>query len=203
MGGSYRVAVVGATGAVGQQMVACLEERRFPVAQLLPLASERSLGKKVTFLGKEIPVEVLNKDSFNGVEIALFSAGGSISKEFGPLAAAAGLICFNVAGELAPIHHAASAARFERTMLGHFVTQRRYVKHLAGFGYYRTGQRAMAGSTMVRRDMCLDMIGLCDLLQSVADVAFLSTRGFLAYLAQRLGLGFAQTVRGRWLAAVV
>jgi aspartate-semialdehyde dehydrogenase len=92
MGGSYRVAVVGATGAVGQQMVACLEERRFPVAQLFPLASERSLGKKVTFLGKEIQVEVLTKDSFKDIDIALFSAGGSISKEYGPIAAAAGAV---------------------------------------------------------------------------------------------------------------
>jgi aspartate-semialdehyde dehydrogenase len=92
MGGTYRVAVVGATGAVGQQMVACLEERNFPVGRLVPLASERSLGKKVIFLGKEIPVEVLNQDSFDGVEIALFSAGGGISKEFGPIAARAGAV---------------------------------------------------------------------------------------------------------------
>jgi aspartate-semialdehyde dehydrogenase len=92
MGGTYKVAVVGATGAVGQQMVACLEERRFPVARLVPLASERSVGKKVTFLGKEIPVEVLTKDSFDGVEIALFSAGGSISKDFAPIAAQAGAV---------------------------------------------------------------------------------------------------------------
>ena len=92
MGGSYKVAVVGVTGAVGQQMVACLEERRFPVSQLFPLASERSLGKKVTFLGKEIPVEVLSEDSFDGVEIALFSAGGGISKEYGPIAARAGAV---------------------------------------------------------------------------------------------------------------
>ncbi len=90
--GSYKVAVVGATGVVGQQMVACLEERRFPVARLVPLASERSVGKKVTFLGKEIPVELLTKDSFDGVEIALFSAGGGISKEFGPIAARAGAV---------------------------------------------------------------------------------------------------------------
>ena len=90
--GSYRVAVVGATGAVGQQMVACLEERRFPVSQLFPLASERSLGKTVTFLGKEITVEVLSEDSFDGVEIALFSAGGGISKEYGPIAARAGAV---------------------------------------------------------------------------------------------------------------
>ena len=92
MSGSYRVAVVGATGAVGQQMVACLEERRFPVAQLFPLASERSIGKKVTFLGKEIQVEVLDKNSFKDIDIALFSAGGSISKEYGPIAAAAGAV---------------------------------------------------------------------------------------------------------------
>ncbi|MGO8760413.1 MAG: aspartate-semialdehyde dehydrogenase [Desulfobaccales bacterium] len=92
MGGTYKVAVVGATGAVGQQMVACLEERRFPVARLVPLASERSMGKTVTFLGKEIPVEVLTQDSFDGVEIALFSAGGGISKEYGPIAARAGAV---------------------------------------------------------------------------------------------------------------
>jgi aspartate-semialdehyde dehydrogenase len=83
---------VGATGAVGQQMVACLEERRFPVSQLFPLASERSLGKQVTFLGKEITVGVLSKDSFDGVDIALFSAGGGISKEYGPIAARAGAV---------------------------------------------------------------------------------------------------------------
>ena len=92
MGGTYRVAVVGATGAVGQQMVACLAERNFPVAHLVPLASERSVGKTVTFLGKEIPVEELTKDSFDGVEIALFSAGGGISKEYGPIAARAGAV---------------------------------------------------------------------------------------------------------------
>ncbi|MBU4353738.1 MAG: aspartate-semialdehyde dehydrogenase [Desulfobacterales bacterium] len=92
MGGTYRVAVVGVTGAVGQQMVACLEERNFPVGRLVPLASERSLGKTVTFLGKEISVGVLNEDSFDGVEIALFSAGGGISKEFGPIAARAGAV---------------------------------------------------------------------------------------------------------------
>ena len=92
MGGSYRVAVVGATGAVGQQMVACLEERKFPVGDILPLASERSVGKTVTFKGQEIPVAELTKDSFGGVQIALFSAGGGISKEYAPLAAQAGAV---------------------------------------------------------------------------------------------------------------
>jgi aspartate-semialdehyde dehydrogenase len=92
MAGTYKVAVVGATGAVGQQMVACLTERNFPVSELKPLASERSVGKTVSFKGREIPVEMLTKDSFAGVEIALFSAGGSISKEYGPIAAAAGAV---------------------------------------------------------------------------------------------------------------
>jgi aspartate-semialdehyde dehydrogenase len=92
MSRTYRVAVAGATGAVGQQMVACLEERNFPVGELIPLASERSIGKKVTFKGKETPVEVLTKDSFQGIDLALFSAGGSISKEYGPIAAKAGAV---------------------------------------------------------------------------------------------------------------
>jgi aspartate-semialdehyde dehydrogenase len=92
MSRTYRVAVAGATGAVGQQMVACLEERNFPVGELIPLASERSIGKKVTFKGKETPVEVLTKDSFQGIDLALFSAGGSISKEYGPIAAQAGAV---------------------------------------------------------------------------------------------------------------
>jgi aspartate-semialdehyde dehydrogenase len=92
MAGTYKVAVVGATGAVGRQMVACLEERKFPVAELLPLASERSIGKSVSFRKREIPVQVLCEDSFAGVEIALFSAGGGISKEYAPIAARAGAV---------------------------------------------------------------------------------------------------------------
>jgi len=88
----YKVAVVGATGAVGQQMVRCLEERHFPVAELKPLASERSIGKTVAYQGKEIPVEVLNKDSFKGINLALFSAGGAISKEYAPIAAESGAV---------------------------------------------------------------------------------------------------------------
>jgi aspartate-semialdehyde dehydrogenase len=92
MSRQYQVAVAGATGAVGQQMVQCLEERNFPVGELKPLASERSLGKSVSFKGREIPVEVLTPDSFQGIDIALFSAGGSISKEYAPIAAAAGAV---------------------------------------------------------------------------------------------------------------
>ena len=89
---SYKVAVAGVTGAVGQEMLKILEERNFPVKQLKPLASQRSLGKVITFRGAKIPVEVLAADSFRGMDLALFSAGASISKEFAPLAGNAGCI---------------------------------------------------------------------------------------------------------------
>jgi aspartate-semialdehyde dehydrogenase len=92
MSRNYKVAVVGATGAVGRQMVASLEERRFPVAELKLLASERSIGRSVSFRGQEMPVDVLSKDSFAGVEVALFSAGGAISLEYAPVAAQAGAV---------------------------------------------------------------------------------------------------------------
>ncbi len=78
----YRVAVVGATGAVGIEMMETLEKRNFPVSKLKLLASARSVGKKFMFRGEEIAVEELTKDSFKDVDIALFSAGGSISKEY-------------------------------------------------------------------------------------------------------------------------
>lgn len=86
------VAIVGATGAVGVEMLLCLEQRNFPLASLKLLASARSAGKRMTFRGKELVVEELTHDSFQGVDIALFSAGGGISKEFGPSAAAAGAV---------------------------------------------------------------------------------------------------------------
>lgn len=88
----YTVAVVGATGAVGTEMIAVLESRHFPVARLVPLASERSTGKRVTFHGEDVAVETLGRDSFAGVDIALFSAGADISREYGPIAAAAGAL---------------------------------------------------------------------------------------------------------------
>lgn len=88
----YKVAIVGATGAVGQEMLKILEERSFPVAQIKPLASARSLGKNITFRGEEIPVEVLGEQSFAGMDLALFSAGASRSREFAPLAAQAGCV---------------------------------------------------------------------------------------------------------------
>jgi aspartate-semialdehyde dehydrogenase len=86
------VAIVGATGAVGVEMLLCLEQRSFPLGKLKLLASSRSAGKRVTFRGAEITVEELTHDSFKDVDIALFSAGGGISKEFAPSAAAAGAV---------------------------------------------------------------------------------------------------------------
>src|ERR1035438_6418726 len=86
------VAVVGATGAVGLEMIKTLEKRNFPVGKLTLLASARSLGKTLKYRGQEIAVTELKKDSFGGIDIALFSAGGSISKEFAPIAAQAGCV---------------------------------------------------------------------------------------------------------------
>src|SRR5277367_1890277 len=87
-----QVAVVGATGAVGIEMIKTLEKRNFPVGKLTLLASARSVGKKLKFRGQEIAVTELTKDSFAGIDIALFSAGGSISKKFAPIAAKAGCV---------------------------------------------------------------------------------------------------------------
>src|SRR5436305_9850504 len=86
------VAVVGATGAVGIEMIKTLEKRNFPVGKLTLLASARSAGKKLKFRGEDLTVQELTKDSFSGIDIALFSAGGSISKEFAPIAAKAGCV---------------------------------------------------------------------------------------------------------------
>lgn len=87
-----RVAVVGATGLVGETMVQVLEEREFPVDKLYALASHRSIGKSVRFKGKQIPVTDLATFDFSQADIGLFSAGSSVSKEFAPKAAAAGCI---------------------------------------------------------------------------------------------------------------
>ncbi|MDR0486145.1 MAG: aspartate-semialdehyde dehydrogenase, partial [Elusimicrobiota bacterium] len=84
----YKVAVAGATGAVGLEMIRMLEARNFPVENIKFFASERSSGKKLTFKGAEFPVEVLTKDGGKGIDIALFSAGASVSKEIAPFFAA-------------------------------------------------------------------------------------------------------------------
>ncbi len=86
------VAIVGATGAVGVEIVSCLENRHFPLTSLKLLASARSAGKQVSFRGSMLTVEELTENSFEGIDIALFSAGGSISRQFAPIAAAAGCL---------------------------------------------------------------------------------------------------------------
>lgn len=88
----YSVAVVGATGAVGNQMLNVLERRAFPLRELKLLASGRSAGRTLTFKGDSYPVLEMTESSFEGVEIGLFSAGGSISAKFAPIAASAGCI---------------------------------------------------------------------------------------------------------------
>lgn len=92
MSSSPNVAVVGATGAVGVEFLQCLEERNFPMSELRLLASARSKGKKMKFRGTDITIQELTPESFKGIDIALFSAGGSISRELCPVAAKAGAI---------------------------------------------------------------------------------------------------------------
>src|SRR6187397_500338 len=95
----FAVAVLGATGLVGDTMIRVLEERKFPVSELLPLASSRSLGKRVEFRGKHIPVIDVATFDFSRAQIGLFSAGGEVSREFAPKAAAAGCIVIDNTSE--------------------------------------------------------------------------------------------------------
>ena len=92
MSRKYTVAIVGATGAVGVEMIKVLERRKFPVGKLVLLASARSVGKTLPFNGQPVAVQELTEDSFAGVDIALFSAGGGISKQFAPAAVKAGAV---------------------------------------------------------------------------------------------------------------
>jgi len=89
---SFNVAVAGATGAVGNEMIKCLEARNFPVKNIKLLASSRSAGKKLGFMGDMISVEELKEDSFKNMDIALFSAGGGTSQIYAPYAAASGCV---------------------------------------------------------------------------------------------------------------
>lgn len=86
------VAIVGATGAVGVEFAGCMERRNFPVGKLVPLASARSVGKTMKFRGEEIPIQELTEKSFEGVDIAMFSAGATISRKFAPVAVKAGAV---------------------------------------------------------------------------------------------------------------
>jgi len=94
-----RVAVVGATGLVGETMMTVLAERNFPVTELFPLASNRSLGKTVTFKGRALPVLELDSFDFSRAQIGFFSAGGAVSREYAPKAAAAGCIVIDNTSE--------------------------------------------------------------------------------------------------------
>lgn len=92
MSKEFNVAVAGATGAVGNQMLACLEERDFPVKNIRLLATAKSAGRKLSFKGQDIAVEELTEASFRGIDIGIFSAGGATSEKFAPVAAAAGCV---------------------------------------------------------------------------------------------------------------
>src|SRR6266446_973466 len=92
MSNKLHVAIVGATGAVGIEMMKTLAKRKFPVGKLTLLASARSAGKRLPFDGGDVEVRELTEDAFKGVDIALFSAGGSISKKFAPFATQAGAV---------------------------------------------------------------------------------------------------------------
>lgn len=88
----FVVAVVGATGAVGREMLKTLEERNFPIDRLVAMASPRSAGSKLPFRGQEVTVVATTPEAFKGVQVALFSAGAAAAREFGPIAAAAGAV---------------------------------------------------------------------------------------------------------------
>lgn len=89
---TVNVAIVGATGAVGQKLIQTLEDRNFPIKTLKPLSSKRSAGTKITFCGHEVTVEEAVPESFEGVDIAFFSAGGRISKQLAPEAKKRGAV---------------------------------------------------------------------------------------------------------------
>ena len=93
--GGYHIAVVGATGAAGTELLRVLERRSFPVATLRPIGSARSVGKPVRFSGDSIPVEKLDAGSFEKIDIAFFSAGGDVSRTFVPIACQADAIAID------------------------------------------------------------------------------------------------------------
>src|SRR5947208_1389760 len=89
---NYHIAVVGATGAVGAELLRVLERRNFPVASLHPIGSSRSAGKSVQFREQSLPVEELSKQLFDKIDIAFFSAGSDVSRQYAPVAREAGAI---------------------------------------------------------------------------------------------------------------
>ena len=98
------VAIAGVTGAVGGEFIATLTRRGFPVERLKPLASARSAGKAVEFRGERIKIEELRENSFEGVDIALFSAGSAVSKRFSPIAVKSGAVVIDNSSEIGRAH---------------------------------------------------------------------------------------------------
>ena len=92
---AYHIAVIGATGAVGQELLGVLERRNFPVASLRPISSARSAGKSVRFRDEPVSVQQLNEDSFEKIDVAFFSAGGEISRKYVPIACQADAIAID------------------------------------------------------------------------------------------------------------
>src|SRR5438034_9212634 len=106
----YHIAVVGATGAVGQELLRVLERRNFPVASLRAISSARSAGKSVRFRDEPVSVQQLNEDSFEKIDVAFFSAGGEISRKYVPIACHAAAIVidkslvFRMDGQVLLVH---------------------------------------------------------------------------------------------------
>ena len=98
MSNGKKIAIVGATGAVGEVLLQVLEERRFPVSELRPLASERSAGTTVHFDGRDLPVELARPEAFDGVDFVFFAATGNLSKELAPEAARRGAVAIDKSG---------------------------------------------------------------------------------------------------------
>jgi hypothetical protein len=114
---SYNVALVGATGAVGETLIGILAERRFPVADFVPLASARSVGEKVALGARQVSVRDLDTFDFKGIDIAFFSAGGAVSRVHAPRAAAAGAVVIDNTSEFrreADIPHPFVSCREQR-----------------------------------------------------------------------------------------
>ena len=96
MSRKFKVAILGATGLVGETIMEILEQRKFPIEELTLLASKRSAGKRLSFADKNIKVLDVAEFDFKGIDIAFFSAGGSVSQEYAPIAGAAGAIVIGI-----------------------------------------------------------------------------------------------------------
>jgi len=159
----YVVAVIGATGLVGEMFIGVLEERSFPVAELHPLASERSLGRSVSFRGRSYPVRELAGFDFGGCDIAFFSAGAAVSREHAPRAAAAGAIVID------------NTAEFRYRDDVPLVVPEVNAQALAGFG--RSGIVANPNSAVIQLVMALHPLHAAAQLRRVDVATYQSVSG--------------------------